>query len=138
MKKYPRRGQTYTLREIETELELRDSPNLAFFPVVAHYVDSEAGEQTIQDSHLPTNLCELPGWENTEWVYLFETDEQIPCFRARNNTEIENLCVIEASTDDYYRSQGHMHVYPKGTKSEQYEPYVEAIHGQLLVQVSDH
>ncbi|QZE57810.1 hypothetical protein pEaSNUABM17_00264 [Erwinia phage pEa_SNUABM_17] len=130
MKQYPQRGRVYTLKEIENELELRDSPFLGFTPQKVRYVALSATEQVIQQSHI-ANLSDLEGWADTEWTYLYETDEWIPIFRAVDNAAIEALCVIEPDTYEH-RSDTTMFVYPKGTECKQYVPFDEAVHGDLL------
>ncbi len=135
MKQYPQRGQTYTLKEIETELELRDSPFLRFIPQKVRYAhERDAGIQVIQSSNV-VDLHQLEGWADTEWVFVRETEEWIPLFRAKDDAAIEALCVIEASTSSFSREDGGMHVYPKGTECAQYEPYSKELHDDLLVTV---
>lgn len=135
MKKFPRRGETYTLKQIETELDLRDAPFLRFIPQKVRYEhESAASIQVIQSANV-VDLHHLEGWADTEWVFVRETEEWIPLFRAKDDAAIEALCVIEPSTDYSSRIDGGMHIYPKGTEHRQYEPYDEKLHGDLLVAV---
>ncbi|QZE60179.1 hypothetical protein pEaSNUABM35_00262 [Erwinia phage pEa_SNUABM_35] len=135
MKQYPRRGQVYSLKEIENELELRDSPFLRFIPQKVCMVgEREAGIQVIQTSSV-ANLSDIEGWADTQWTYVRETEEWIPLFRAVDDAAIEALCVIEPDTSEF-RSGDGMHIYPKGTVCNQYEPYDEKLHGDMLVRVS--
>ncbi|AWY08527.1 hypothetical protein HOT49_gp268 [Erwinia phage vB_EamM_Alexandra] len=135
MKQYPLRGRVYTLKEIENDLELRDSPFLRFVSQKVRYEhEACAGIQVIQTSSL-ANLSDIEGWADTQWSYVRETEEWIPLFRAVDDDAIEALCVIEASTSASARDDDHMHVYPKGTECSQYEPYDKALHGDLLVAV---
>lgn len=131
MKQYPQRGQVYTLKEIENDLELRDSPFLRFFPQKVRLLgEKEAGIQVIQQSHT-ADLSDVPGWADTKWYYVRETEEWIPLFRAVDDAEIEALCVIEPDTSELRYGEG-MFIYPKGTECKQYVPYDEAVHGDLL------
>ena len=137
MKQYPRRGQVYTLKEIENDLELRDSPFLRFVPQKVRYEhECGAGIQVIQHSNL-ANLSDVEGWSDTQWSYVRETEEWIPLFRAVDDAAIEALCIIEASTSSYNRREGHMHVYPKGTECSQYKPYDAETHAAFLVAVGE-
>ncbi|UAW53377.1 hypothetical protein pEaSNUABM30_00259 [Erwinia phage pEa_SNUABM_30] len=131
MKQYPQRYRVYTLKEIETELELRDSPFLQFTPQKVRYVGLEPTQQVIQQSNIAGPLSDIEGWADTEWTYLYETEEWIPIFVAVNNAPVEALCVIEPDTSEF-RTDGTMFVYPKGTECKQYVPYDEAVHGDLL------
>ncbi|UAW96754.1 hypothetical protein pEaSNUABM22_00267 [Erwinia phage pEa_SNUABM_22] len=134
MKQYPQRGRVYTLKEIENELELRDSPFLRFVPQKVRLLgEKEAGIQVIQQSHL-ANLSDVEGWADTKWAYVRETEEWIPLFRAVDDAEIEALCVIEPDTSEF-RSCDGMFIYPKGAVCRQYTPYDKKIHGDLLVAV---
>lgn len=135
MKQYPRRGQVYSLKEIENELELRDSPFLRFVPQKVRYEhEACAGIQVIQTSSV-ANLSDIEGWADTQWSYVRETEEWIPLFRAVDDAAIEALCVIEPDTSEF-RSGGGMHIYPKGTVCNQHKPYDEKLHGDMLVRVS--
>lgn len=134
MKQYPQRGQTYTLKEIETELELRDSPFLRFIPQKVRYAhERDAGIQVIQSSNV-VDLHQLEGWADTEWVFVRETEEWIPLFRAVDDAAIEALCIIEPDTSEF-RSGDGMFIYPKGTVCNQYDGYDESIHGDMLVRL---
>lgn len=134
MKQYPLRNRVYTLKEIEHDLELRDSPFLRFCPQKVRMVgEKEAGIQVIQQSHI-ANLSDIPGWADTEWVYVRETEEWIPLFRAVNDAAIEALCVIEPDTSEL-RSGDGMFIYPKAAPCQQYVPYDEKLHGDMLVAV---
>ena len=130
MKEYPRRGQVYTLKEIENELELRDSPFLRFVPQKVRYVGMPAGVQVIQQAHI-ANLSELEGWADTQWSYVRETEEWIPLFRAVDDAAIEALCVIEPDVSQL-RSDNTLFIYPKDTECKQYDGYDEEVHGSLL------
>lgn len=130
MKQYPQRGQVYTLKEIENDLELRDSPFLRFVPQKVRYVGMPAGVQVIQQSHI-ANLSELEGWADTKWSFVRETDEWIPLFRAVDDAAIEALCVIEPDVSEF-RSDNTLFIYPKGTECKQYDGYDEEVYGSLL------
>ncbi|QZE59509.1 hypothetical protein MPK66_gp265 [Erwinia phage pEa_SNUABM_2] len=134
MKQYPLRGRVYTLREIENDLELRDSPFLRFVPQKVRLAgESEAGIQVIQQSHI-ADLSDVEGWADTEWSYVRETEEWIPLFRAVDDAAIEALCVIEPDVSQY-RSENSMFIYPKGTVCKQYDGYDESIHGDMLIRL---
>ncbi len=131
-KQHPVPYQIYTLAEIENCLELRDAPFLQFRPRKTHYVGLLGGGiQVIQKSQLEGNLSSLEGWADTEWKYLYETEEWIPIFAAVDDAAIEALCVIEPDTCEF-RTDATLFVYPKGTVCNQYRPYDEKTHGHLL------
>ncbi|QYW04595.1 hypothetical protein pEaSNUABM14_00270 [Erwinia phage pEa_SNUABM_14] len=132
--KHAQPGSVYTLREMLTELSLRDTPNLGFTPVSVRYPETkEIRQQTVQDSHLTEEeMLALPGWAETKWRYIRETHEWIPVFVAVDNAEIEALCVIEPYTDRYFRNEGIMHVYPRGVERAQHKAYDPETHGTLV------
>lgn len=132
---YPERDKVYSLREIETELKLRDSAYLSFRPVKVGYAEADADEltcrQAIQTCHV-SRLHKLEGWAETKWRFILETIEWIPVFHAVDDASIEELCCIEADTDSYSRRQGAMHVYPKAEPVEQYTPLTPEIAALLI------
>lgn len=82
----PKRGQTYTLKQIEEELFLRDSPCLLFV--------HEDVEGVIQDSHIGENISKIvPLAGESQWVYIRETDEWIPVFKF--DTKVEQRPVTD-------------------------------------------
>ncbi|MGL5013286.1 MAG: hypothetical protein ACRC6V_03225 [Bacteroidales bacterium] len=131
--KYPERNKVYTLREIETELNLRDAAYLEFRPVKVGYADADelTWRQAIQTSHID-GLHKLEGWAETKWRYIMETSEWIPIFYAVDDEEIEELCCIEAATDAYFRRNGALHIYPKAAPVEQYTPMTPEIAALLI------
>lgn len=132
MKKYPKSGQVYTLRQIIEELHLRDSPHLGFM--------ANGVRQVIQNSHCTeAQLLEVPGMADSLWKYLYETDEWIPIFSfAENNPlPIEELVDTEAEIDPYAEKPGVLWVTPKGLPRAQYyrvvkpslgDPYITTHH----------
>lgn len=79
MPMYPKSGKTYSLFQIEKELELRDIPSLNF----------KFGRYgTIQLSHLTSEqLLSIPLFPETLWVYERETFEWIPIFHYSNENK---------------------------------------------------
>ena len=60
---YPVRGQVYSLKEIETSLELVDSPFLRV------YIEG-FGIKSIQTSHVAVNLSKaIPELADSKWTY---------------------------------------------------------------------
>jgi len=88
MSRYPSRCQEYTLREIMTELKLRDNPWLGI-PAPAH----SAGGVTMADSgpvqgHFDhTDPDFLAKFGDLKFTYIRETDEWIPIFRFAGTVE---------------------------------------------------
>lgn len=94
-KNYPKRNQVYTLKEIETELYLRDSAFLM--------VEIDGHENPIQTSHIGSaDLLAADGWAETKWAYLYETEEWIPIFRQVGN---DVLALIDHEPDQCYPEQ---------------------------------
>ncbi len=97
MKVYPKRYQSYSLEEICNVLYLRDGPGLGF---TFNGIDG-----CVQDSHLTVEeLLSVPGFKDTQWVYIRETHEWIPVFRYNekiNQPSIDNFCDLEIYEDKY-------------------------------------
>ena len=92
---YPRPGHTYTLQQIEKELYLRDSPSLGFHAPI--------GRSVIQNSHMTVDdLLGVPGWSDTLWEYVRETEEWVPVFRYAGDTAVlADLLHLEVDLDPY-------------------------------------
>lgn len=70
----PIKNRVYTLRQV-FQLRLRDTPHLGF-------AGPRGARCVIQTSHLmEVDLLAVPGWADTQWKYLYETDEWIPVFQ---------------------------------------------------------
>ena len=104
----PIRGQLYSLKQIEEELELMDSPCLEFMCL-------ETGKkEVIQTAHLKDGELITPeGFAETRWQYRFTTYEWIPVFlyipeSGRNINEFVDI--------DVYKEEAW--VTPKGFPRE--------------------
>lgn len=104
----PRAGQVYTLRQIEQELYLRDSACLRF----TH--QDVAG--VIQNSHLTSEeMLSVPGFADSQWTYVRETEEWIPVFRYAGSTPITDFIEIEQAIDYWTgRKENDWWAVPKG------------------------
>lgn len=130
-KPYPVSGQVYTLRQVFNDLELRDSPSLALSVIL----DGKIVRTVINDSHVGDCWVEsAPGAAESQWKYLRETDEWIPCFvhcgtpeQAMQfvDTELENVdayhlaLLAEGFVSRDYPERGAWTV-PKGFPRAQY------------------
>lgn len=75
---YPRMGQTYNLRQVFNDLDLRDWPSLALNVIL----NGKVVRSVINDSHVGQDWVEVsPGAAASLWKYLYETNEWIPCFQ---------------------------------------------------------
>lgn len=100
---YPQRNKVYTLKEIETELKLRDSPFLM--------VQIDGQDNPIQLSHVnPAELLLVDGWAETKWSYQYETDEWIPIFHQVGESVMD---LIDHEPDEYAPSPKCRWVVPK-------------------------
>lgn len=81
---HPVRGSVYTLKEIEKDLYLRDSPFLFF--------DAE-GRKVIQTSHGSGDLSDYEEWADIRFTFIRETHEWIPLFNvvAEDNEKLLQL-----------------------------------------------
>ncbi len=71
---YPKRQQSYTAEEIFKVLYLRDSPSLSF--------RHQGVRGCIQGSHVTVDeILSVPGFKESQWVYIRETHEWIPIFK---------------------------------------------------------
>lgn len=113
---YPRRGQTYDLKTILTELDLRDSPFLQ--------VKINGEMSVIQTSHIMhEELLKIPEFANSKWGFVRETHEWIPLFLySDRDVPIETLVDIEEEIDPYRRWDDPVGywVTPKAFPREQY------------------
>lgn len=83
MNNYPIPGATYTLRRIDNELMLDDSPHLILV--------IKGRRAVIQNSHFAEHLGDLPVWESTAWRYIRTTHEWIPVFHAVDDAAVLEL-----------------------------------------------
>jgi hypothetical protein len=114
----PKRYQSYTLEQIYKELELRDSPALGFT-----YQDIDG---CVQNSHLiPEELLSVPGMKESQWIYIRETHEWIPCFQFNVKAKqppINTLVDLELYNDIYNLNKGQSWwATPKGFPRQQHE-----------------
>jgi hypothetical protein len=88
----PVSGKVYTLKQIDTELALRDSPFLYFF-------NSDGEKKVVQTSHSNEDLSNFAEWSELRFKYLRETEEWIPLFFV---VEDDNAKILEllASGED--------------------------------------
>ncbi|WP_396190434.1 hypothetical protein [Flavobacterium sp.] len=129
----PVRGQIYTVREIVTELKLRDTPFLK--ACIKNPVGDEV-EVVIQLGWLPSLDILIPLMGDNKYRFRRETDEWIPVFDFVGSEE-EFLQTVNTNIDlDPYHDVGQpvgMVVWPKGTEYEQYYKLVFC-----PTQVTDH
>lgn len=114
----PKRYQSYTLEQIYKELQLRDSPSLAF-------THQDIGG-CVQNSHLlEEDLLSVPGMKESRWIYIRETHEWIPCFQFDTKAKqppIDTLVDLESYIDTYNLNKGEFWwATPKGFPREQHE-----------------
>jgi hypothetical protein len=112
---YPKRGQVYTLAEIDKVLYMRDSAHLMFW----FEVNGERKELVIQNSCGNVPPVELPGWLDSQWKYMYETDEWIPIFRYAGQQPITDFVTIEDDLCEY-AEPGDKYVCIKGLHMDQY------------------
>lgn len=97
----PKAGEVYTLKQINTEMYLRDSPHLEFTLNDARF--------PIQDSHLETSMSEaVPDMADSKWKYIRETHEWIPIFIYVGERPIEEMV-------EFAGSHHGLCAYPIGT-----------------------
>lgn len=101
--RYPKRGVTYTLQEIEETLILRDSAHLSVWATVPS-LGCERSFPIQTSHHTSEELLKNELAANSRWTYQRETDEWIPLFIwAKDNTiKPEEIVDIEEYTDRYY------------------------------------
>lgn len=100
---YPKRGVTYTLREIEETLILRDSAHLS----VCANIPSLGIERSVpiqNTHHIMEVALKNEAIANSRWTYQRETEEWIPLFVwAKDNTIApEEIVDIEEYYDKYF------------------------------------
>lgn len=130
----PRSGVVYTLRQVLTQLELRDSPHLGFrakppaareFDIwrPADHIQWHEGRAVIQESHCTTaQMLEVPGFADSLWRYVRETHEWIPVFEYAGTAPITDFVDMEPENEKYaddMQPRGWW-VTPKGLTREQY------------------
>jgi hypothetical protein len=109
---WPKSGNVYTARNIETVLTLRDTPFYRF--------DFQSRLCVLQTSHVgPSDLLSIPGFAETRWRFEGETREWIPLFRYVSPAPITDFVDIEhdiEADDEYWAT-------PKGFPREQPTPW---------------
>lgn len=116
---HPKRGEVYTVKQIVTELKLRDSPFLC------SEITNPLGEKV--EVVIQTAWCTeeqlIPIMGDDRYRYIRETDEWIPVFHF-TGTEEEFLKSVECGVtlDPYLKEDDPvgMTVWPKGTEYSQY------------------
>lgn len=113
-KNYPLPGRVYTLREIQ-DLDLRDGPALGFY--------LEGKTHYIQDAHFCSGeefMNSVPGFADTEWRYIRETNEWIPLFQYVGQIPITEFVErYETIYDDtLYAPKGHVPTSDDVVKTE--------------------
>ena len=91
-RKQPVRGAIYTMKQIDTELALRDSPFLYFF-------DTDGEKQVIQTSHSFEDLSNFAEWSELRFTYNRETDEWIPLFSVVDEDNDKLLELLDVGKD---------------------------------------
>ena len=110
---YPKRLQVYTLAEIFNELYLRDSAFLNFW--------YQGKRCVIQTSHvLDAELLTVPGFSETKWTYIRETDEWCPIFQfVEQGDDITKYVDIEPSVPMFTDDEPGFWCTPKGFPRQQ-------------------
>jgi hypothetical protein len=113
---YPKRGVSYTYKEIITDLYLRDNPSLLF--------EYNGKSGVIQDAHVPDgDITVVPGMSESRWVYIRETREWIPIFKFDTQTDqlpITSLVDLEVNKSKYYHPD-FWWATPKGFPRDKHE-----------------
>jgi hypothetical protein len=95
----------YTLRQIEENLKLLDSPCLIINCGIK-------GFHPIQTSHYSlADLFTMPEWADSKWEYQYTTKEWIPVFYAVDSMSLYNLLSIAPSKAEY-ANDGDMWIVP--------------------------
>lgn len=122
----PKKGYSYTLRQVLQELNLEDTPHLSF---------TKGVDQVIQNSHVTyDDLLLVPGFALTLWTYKRTTDESIPIFTwSEENAEpIEKFVDMVDLIDPFVERKGVLWVTPKGHPREQYYR-IETCDGEAFI-----
>lgn len=93
--KHPVRGSVYTMKQIDTELALRDTPFL-------HFYDVDGEKQVVQTAH--NNIEDLSNyeeWANIRFTFVRETDEWIPLFNVVEDDNEKLLQLLDSGEDKY-------------------------------------
>ena len=121
---HPKTGHVYTLRQVLTELDLRDVPHLQFAYHPPGKPDGERATQVIQISHCTdAELLAQQGLASSRWRFVRETHEWTPLFYYADTKPITEIVDLEPMRDPYYEHVGRLWwVTPKGLPREQYYP----------------
>lgn len=104
-KQSPVKHAIYTLKEIEENLKLLDSPHLMI------YIPGK-GLNPIQTSHfIMSDLFVLPEWAESKWEYQYTTNEWIPIFYAVHSMKLYELLSIAPSQSEF-ANEGDMWIVP--------------------------
>jgi hypothetical protein len=107
----PTTEKTYTARQIETFLTLRDTPFYRFL--------FQGRLCVIQTSHISAaDLLSVPGFADTLWRFQGETREWIPLFLFADPAPITDFVEIELDLND----EGEYWVTPKAFHRQQPVP----------------
>lgn len=89
----PRCGHVYTLDVVQNDLILRDDAFLL--------VRVEKEWYPIQNSCVgKEELLAIPGFAETQWEYIRETEEWIPLFRAVDTAKVMEFLDVEREIQD--------------------------------------
>ena len=86
---FPRRGEKYTFAQIR-KLPLRDQPFLCveynddWLPIQSQYATDD-------------EISALPGFDDTKWCFIVETDEWIPVFHYCGDADVFQYLVVNAN-----------------------------------------
>lgn len=106
-RKHPVRGSVYTMKQIDAELILRDTPFMYFF-------DAEGEKQVIQTAHNNIeDLSDYEGWSDIRFTYIRETDEWIPLFNVVEEDNEKLLQLLDSGED----SEGEILYWPRALGS---------------------
>lgn len=113
MQNRPRQNSVYTVREILTELFLRDMAHLGF--------TYQGQRSVIQESHITEQEFLDTGISEVKFTYMYETSEWIPVFRAVDNEEVLAYVDITEEVSPYRDSELEWWVTPKGCPRQMFE-----------------
>lgn len=116
----PKQHEVYTLRDIVQKLSLRDSPHLGFQFRSPDPQETESVLAVIQNSHVTDeDLLSIPGFADSKWKYLRETEEWIPVFSYADELPITDFVEMELDLHPYNLTH-QWWVTPKGFPRDQY------------------
>jgi hypothetical protein len=114
--KRPLRGQKFLLSEVYN-LMLRDSPH---FSILLEDADRVTRDACIQNSHLTEEeMLSVPGFKDTQWVYVRETYEWIPIFQYASSNERPITDFVDYGRSTFEYVDDYFWVTPKGFPRDQ-------------------